>query len=453
MSVDLCRLFVENFLKHSWNSVKTLVEAAAAFKTEGRKPVSLFRFKDNQRTDEVFNGDRFFLRGSVEYSNPQLTVEEAQGVIGTKLLEVAGNYFLNYGLNKPDQNDLMQLCELLKKPSEGRIVGFLLNTDDVEADRYSMNPLRTSIVSSGQSAFPAANVKTNELRIDTQFLEKYEGKLISHAEAELMQRQLAVSNGSYLDFVDSVKFTQLNCLSEIFKMNLCLPALRMPLETLQNEAKDGLLHYLISETHKNYDTVAQVYACMGRSMNKRTTLLTVPHSAKGFGSKRAARGRLHFDDSKFDSVNVKYQDTLLYPNDIDPYDVAVAKCADNFAVPAANLAGYSFGATPSSPQFFLYSMGSPEDAALWHGVGAYASPQLLQSCGRIRGACRQGQLFKDAQEKYGARTDAPLQLNLTPEGMWVHPVHHNIDASIGSVEKPLDLACMGMKIEYLAKFK
>lgn len=47
----------------------------------------------------------------------------------------------------------------------------------------------------------------------------------------------------------------------------------------------------------------------------------------------------------------------------------------------------------------------------------------------------------------------PLQLNLTPEGMWVHPVHRNIDASIGSVEKPLDLACMGMKIEYLAKFK
>lgn len=453
MSVDLCRLFVEEFLKHSWNSVKTLVEAATAFKAEGRKTVSLFRFRDNQRADEVFDGDRFFLRGSVEYSNPQLTVEEAQGVIGTKLLEVAGNYFLNYGLHKPDQNDLTQLCELLKKPSEGRIVGFLLNTDDVEADRYSMNPLRASIVSSGQSAFPAVNVKTDELRVDAQFLEKYEGKLISHAEAELMQQQLGVSNGSYLDFVDSVKFAQLTWLSEIFRMDLCLPALRMPLETLQNETKDGLLHYLISETHKNYDTVAQVYACMGRSMNKRTTLLTVPHSAKGFGSKRAARGRLHFGDSKFDSVNVKYQDTLLYPNDIDPDDVAVAKCADNFAVPAANLAGYSFEETPSSPQFFLYSMGSPEDAALWHGVGAYASPQLLQSCGRVRGACRQGQLFEGVKEKYGARTDAPLQLNLTPEGMWFHPVHHNIDASIGSVEKPLDLTCMGMKIEYLAKFK
>ena len=453
MSVDLCRLFVDDFLKNSWNSVKTLVEVVAAFKAENRNPVSLFKFKETERINQTFDGGHFFLRGSVEYSNPQLTVEEVQGVIGAKMLEVSGNYFLNYGLHEPDQSDFAQLCELLKKPSEGRIVGFLLNTDDVEADRYSMNPLRASIVSSGQSAFPASNVKTDALRVDAQFVKKYNGKLISQTEAELIQRHLGTSNGSYLDFVDSVKFAQLTLLSEVFGMDLCLPALRMPLETLQNESKDGLLHHIISETHKNYDAVAQVYACMGRSMTKRTTLLTVPHSANGFGSKRAARGRLHFDDSKLEDVNVKYQDTLLYPNDIDPDDVAVAKCADNFTVDAEKLAGYSFVETPSSPQFLLYSLGSPEDAALWHGVGAYASPQLLQSCAHVRGACRSGQLLKDAKEKYGARTDVPLQLNLTPEGMWVHPVHRNIDASIGSVEKPLDLACMGMKIEYLAKFK
>ncbi len=453
MPVDLCRLFVDDFLKNSWNAVKTLVESVAAFKAENRKPVSLFTFTETERINRTFDGSHFFLRGSVEYSNPQLTVEEVQGVIGAKMLEVSGNYFLNYGLREPEQTDFAQICELLKKPSDGRIVSFLLNTDDVEPDRYSMNPLRTSIVSSGQSAFPAANVKTDALRIDAQFVEKYDGKLISQKEAELLQRQLDLSKGSYLDFVDSVKFAQLTLISEVFGMDLCLPALRMPLETLKNESADGLTHRLISETHKNYDTVAQVYACMGRSMNKRTTLLTVPHSTKGFGSKRAARGRLHFDDSKLEDVSVKYQDTLLYPNDIDPNDVSVAKCTDNLTVDAEKLAGYSFVETPSSPQFFLYSLGSPEDAALWHGVGAYASPQLLQSCARIRGACRSGQLFKDLKEKYCARTDEPLQLNLTPEGMWGHPVHGNIDASIGSVEKPLDLACMGMKIEHLSIFK
>jgi hypothetical protein len=57
------------------------------------------------------------------------------------------------------------------------------------------------------------------------------------------------------------------------------------------------------------------------------------------------------------------------------------------------------------------------------------------------------------QEKYGLRLEVPLQFNLAPEGMWVHPVHRNIDASIGSVEKPVDLSCMGMKIEYLSAFK
>jgi hypothetical protein len=62
-------------------------------------------------------------------------------------------------------------------------------------------------------------------------------------------------------------------------------------------------------------------------------------------------------------------------------------------------------------------------------------------------------LVRGLAEKYGARVEVPWQFNLAPEGMWVHPVHRNIDASIGSVENPLDLACMGMKIEYLSKFR
>jgi hypothetical protein len=227
----------------------------------------------------------------------------------------------------------------------------------------------------------------------------------------------------------------------------------MPLTTLQNEHVNGLLHHIIGETHQDFDSVRQAYECMGRSMTKRTTLLTIPHSAKGYGSKRAARGRLYFNGSKLESVNVKYKDTLLYPNAMDEKDVSVAKCEDIFNVAVEKLANYNYAETPSSPQFFLYSMGSPEDAALWHGVGAFGAPQLLQSYTSVRSVCRNGQLVRGLKEKYSARVEVPLHLNLAPNGVWVHPVHRNIDASIGCVENLADLAKMGMQIEHLSAFR
>ena len=450
---DFCRILVEDFLRNSWVSVKTLVEAQKEFKPQNRKPVSFFKFRNNQRINETFDGNHFFLRGSVEYTNPQLTVEEVQGIIGTRLLEVCGNYFYEKGLRQPDESDVTAICESLKKPKEGQIVGFLLNTDDVEPDRYSMNPLKTSIVESGQSAFPAANVKTQGLEVDQKFAAKYEGTMICRGEIELIKSLLESSKGSYLDFVDSVKYAQMDHLCEVFGMDLFLPSLRMPLTTLQSETKEGLLHHIISETHQSYDSVRQAYECMGRSMTKRTTLLTIPHSAKGYGSKRAARGRIYFNETKLEGVNVKYKDTLLYPNAMDPEDISVAKCEDNFTVPAEKLSNYDYLETPSSPQFFLYSMGSPEDAALWHGVGAFGAPKLLQSYTRVRSVCRSGQLIANLKEKYDARMDSPLHLNLVPDGVWGHPVQRNIDASVGCVENLGDLARMGMKIEHLANIR
>ena len=453
MPDDFCRILVEDFLRNSWVSIKTLVEAQKEFKPKNRKPVSFFKFKNNQRVNESFYGNHFFLRGSVEYTNPQLTVEEVQGIIGARLLEVCGNYFYEKGLRQPDAGDVSVLCELLKKPKVGQIVGFLLNTDDVEPDRYSMNPLKASIVESGQSAFPAANVKTQGLAVDQKFAAKYEGTMICKGEIELIKSLLDSSKGSYLDFVDSVKYAQMDHLCEVFGMDLFLPSLRMPLTTLQSETKEGLLHHIISETHQGYDSIRQAYECMGRSMTKRTTLLTVPHSPKGYGSKRAARGRIYFNETQLEGVNVKYKDTLLYPNAMDPEDVSVAKCEDNFTVPAEKLSSYTYSETPSSPQFFLYSMGSPEDAALWHGVGAFGSPQLLKSYTRARSMCRSGQLIRNLTEKYDARVEVPLHLNLAPDAVWVHPVHRNIDASVGCVENLGDLAKMGMKIEHLADIR
>lgn len=454
MADDLCLMLVENFLKSSWPCVKAIVEKLAGFKEEKNgKPVSLFRFKNGQRVNSTFEGNHFFLRSSIEYSNPQLTVEEVQGIIGARMLEACGNYFHDYGLHMPDTNGVAQICEALKKPPQGLVMPFLLNTDDIEADRYSMNPLKESILTSGQSAFPAASVKTESLAVDQQFVNKYEGTLISKSEAELVSHHLESAKDSYLDFVDSVKYAQMEKLSEAFGISLSLYALRMPLATLQAEAKTGLLHHIISETHRDFEAVKQAYDCMRRSMRKRTTLLTVPHSKKGYGSKRGARGKIHFNEAKLENVSVKYRTTRLYPNEIDPDDVSIAKAEDSFTIAGEKLADYSFLETPSSPQFFLYSLGSPENAVVWHGIGAFAAPQLLQSYVSARRACRRGQLIRDLKEKYGVKTEVPLQFNLAPATMWVHPVHRNIDAGIDCVENPADLARMGMKIEYLSTFK
>ena len=110
---------------------------------------------------------------------------------------------------------------------------------------------------------------------------KYDGSLISQKEAELITESLQDSNGSYLDLVDSIKYTQLKELSVFFGMDLSLYTLRMPLSTLKTENKDGLLHYIIQESNRDYASIEEAYTCMGRSMKNRTTLLTMPHSKKG----------------------------------------------------------------------------------------------------------------------------------------------------------------------------
>jgi hypothetical protein len=404
-------------------------------------------------SDYTFEGEHFFLRASVEYSNPQVTVEEVQGIIAARMLEVCGNHFYYYGLHEVDSKDIDEICDMLNKPPQGLIVPFLLNTDEAEPDRYSMNPLKESIVNSGQSAFPSASVKTEKLEIDHKFAQKYEGSLISKREVELIDRHLEGYKNSYVDLVDAVKYEQLENLSESFGINLCLYSMRMPLTVLEKETTDGLLHYIIKEIHRDYQSVERAYSCMGRSMKNRTTLLTIPHSEKGYGSKRAARGKIYFEGTKLKSVKVNYRTTPLYPNAIDPNDVSVAKADDSFTVEGDRLVNYNFKETPSSPQFFLYSLGSPENAVIWHGIGAFSAPKLLRSYTAIRLACAKDSLIKDLKEKYGITMKIPLQLNLVPQNMWVHPVHRNIDASIGCVENLKDLANMGMRLEYLSAYE
>jgi len=429
---------------------EAIVKKLATFKENRRLKVPLFYFKNGRRNDVTLDGGQFFLRSSVEYSNPQLTVEEVQGIIAARVLEVCGNYFHQYGLHQANGKDIDEICEMLKKSSQGTIVSFLLNTDDIEADRYSMNPLKESIVNSGQSAFPCGTVKTEKLEIDRKFAQKYEGALICKSEVERIARHLESCNNNYMDMVDAVKYEHLESLSESFGINLCLYSMRMPLTIMEKETTDDLLHYIIRKTHTDYQSIECVYKCMGRSMKNLTTLLTVPHSKKGYGSKRAARGRIYFEGAKLKSAKVDYRTALLYPNAIDPGDVSVARADDSFRVEGDRLVNYDFKQTPSSPQFFLYSLASPENAVLWHGIGAFGASELLKSYTTTRLACARNLLIEGLDEKYGIASEMPLQFNLVPKFMWFHPIHHNIDASIGCVENLRDLANLGMKMERLS---
>lgn len=448
MSQDNCRIIVEDFLKSSWPCVEAIVEELSAFEHREQK-TCLYYFKNGRREDVNFDGSHFFLRASVEYSNPQLTVEEVQGIIAVRLLEVCGNYFHSGGLHTPDARDVDTICALLKKPPEGRIVPFLLNTDEIEADRYSMNPLKESIVTSGQSAFSCAHVKTEALTIDQNFAQKYNGSLICKNEIETIAKHLHSYN-NYVDMVDAVKYEELENLSEPSGINLHVYSMRMPLSILEKETHAGLLHYVIEKAHTDYETFECVYRCMGRSMKKLTTLLTVPHSSKGYSSKRAARGRVYFDETRLKSVKVDYRTVLLYPNAIDPADVSAAKADDSFTLEAEKLTNYDYRQTPSSPQFFLYSLASPENAVLWHGIGAFGASELLKSYTTTRLACAKDLLIGGLNAKYGITTKMPLQFNLVPKFMWFHPVHRNIDASIGCIEDLRFLADLGMKMEHLS---
>jgi len=451
LSSNLGRIILKDFLESSRPCIQAVVEGLRQFRLGKRKEVHLFEVMKDQVKDTIFHGDSFFLRSSVEYSNPQLTLEEVQGIIAARLIEVCGKYFYLHKLLDASREDMAEMCEMLEDPATDRIFPFLLNTDDVEPDRYSVNPLKESIVESGQSAFPSAFVKTDGLAIDEKFLRKYEGSLISRSEVERVEYYLTNCRNSYVNMVDSVKQEHLKMLSESFGIDLSLPIMRMPLEILKKENPNGLLHRIIGETHRDYESIEHVYNCMGRSMKNRTTLLTVPHSKKGFGSKRAARGKIHFDGKRLRSIQVNYQTAPLYPNDIDPKDISIAEAEDQFTVEGDKLINYDFKETPSSPQFVLYSLGSPEDATIWHGIGESGAIQLVKSYTSVHVACVKDAMIKDLA-KYGIAPKIPLQFNLVPEKMWTHPVHRNIDASVGSVRNLEDLARMGMRVECLSTY-
>ena len=141
LSTALGRIIVEDFLKNSKPCIEALVRGLSAFRVPRRK-TRLFYIEKGLKREVVVEGEHVFLRGSSEYSNPQLTVEELQGIIAVRLLEVCGNYFENRDTRAIEKKDVDEICERLVNPPLGKVVSFLLNTDDIEPDRYSMNPLK-----------------------------------------------------------------------------------------------------------------------------------------------------------------------------------------------------------------------------------------------------------------------------------------------------------------------
>lgn len=447
---DQIQMSIQDFLKNSRNSIDALLKELYNFLGDKPGSIAFFTVEGAKRKPIQIDGSHYFLRASTEYANPQLTLEELQGIIASRLLEVCCNYMADRKVTDPSQSDIAEISEMLKKPPNGVVMPFLLNTDDVEPDRYSINPLRASIVESGQSAFPAASVITNSLNVDKNFLAKYEGSLISKGEVDLIEQQIKGGSGKYVDLVDAVKYETLQKVSEALGIYLCIPAFRMPLEVMKNEKPKDPLHKLIEDSHRKYDTIGTIYELMGRNIGKRKTLLlTVPHSPKGFGSKRAAQGSIAFKQEEFEQIKVQYKTTLLYANELDvnETDVSVAKADDSFSVDASKILDYDYSQTPSSPQFALYATLSPEDAAIWHGIGVFGGVELVKSIISVRAAC----LRKDVLEGVSCRGNkAPLQLNLVPGRIWRHPKYGNIDTSVGCIPDLKNLIQTGIWLEPLS---
>lgn len=156
-----------------------------------------------------------------------------------------------------------------------------------------------------------------------------------------------------------------------------------------------------------------------------------------------------FKQDRFDQIKVHYKTTPLYANELDVQeaDVSVAKADDDFSVEVGKIANYDYSQTPSSPQFALYAVLSPEDASIWHGIGVFGGVELIRSIVSIRSACLRKAVLA---ETVCRGNKSPLQLNLIPEAMWRHPKYGNIDASVGCVQNLKNVANGGIHVAPLS---
>ncbi len=420
---------IETFFRDSRPAIDALAARVRSGEFGHPGEVPMFTFRDGHRSEVRVDQRAFLLRTSVEYANPQLTLEELQGIVISRLLEVTGTFVAHHPHLHLDAVDIHEMARTLETPPRGAVVPFLLNVDDIEADRYSINPLRKSIVESGQSAKAVTFVRSEGLHLDPEFLRKYSGSLVSPQDSGTIQARLE-GDGTrrYVGLVDSVKYDQLQDASSALDMDLAIPALRMPLATLSSESTSGPLHRLISATHVSSSALDSVYRLLGRPVTpERTFLPVVPHAIDGTSSKRLAQGRYRPEGPHPDRLEVFYASRKLYPNEVDRRDVSRGEADNHVTVSWDDLARFDYRKTPASPQFALYMLASPENGAIWHGLGVYGGQRIVESYRALHHACAQGEPYAGLPVE--CRPD-PLQLDLVASGMLRHPLYGNIDASI-----------------------
>ena len=100
--MSLGRIILEDFLESSVSCILAIVDRLGGLTKKVKKKVTLVNFRKNGLKNVDLNRENIFLRSSVEYSNPQLTVEEVQGIIAARLMEVCGNYFHYHGIREID---------------------------------------------------------------------------------------------------------------------------------------------------------------------------------------------------------------------------------------------------------------------------------------------------------------------------------------------------------------
>jgi hypothetical protein len=440
---------VASFLKWSRPSVDALVQALGTKASSKDHPVPMSWLRDGRREPYQVPRGAFKLRTSVEYASPQVTLEELQGIVLSRLLEVSATYLSDHPSAEPGEADLRAMADRLAAPPGDRVVPFLMNVDDIEPDRYSVNPLRASIVASGQSGRAVAYVETEGLAVDPAFVGRYRGSLVSDRDVEEIEAELGRGPGTrYVDFVDRVKYGQLARLSAGLGIDLSIPSYRMPLETLAEESTTGPLHRIIGACHTDIATVSSIYHLFGREITRRKTLLpAVPHGPGHLASKRAVRGVLAVEGDRLKEVEVHYMPSPLYPNEIDHADVATVHAEARFQVPAERMAHYDFRETPASPQFAIYMVASPEDGAIWHGVGKYAAMQLIQSYTNLHRAFADGSVFQGIPLPHRPE---PPQWDIVAGKMLAHPKSGNIDASVGCVPELARLLVEATHLRVLA---
>ena len=449
MSAPGAVAILEQFHADSWSAVESLARTLEGPTSSRTGSTELFRFRGGTREAVRASPKSFLLRTSVEYANPQLTLEELQGILLARLLEVSAPFARDHAGQRPGPADLGEMAARLREPPGPDVIPFVLNVDDIEPDRYSVNPMRTSIVATGQSARAVADTQLHGLALDVPFLERYRGRLVTDADATLLQEELgAHPNASYLDLVDRVKYRQLEQTGAGLGLDLSIPALRMPLTTLREESPTGTIHRLVSAAHRDVPTLRRVYALFGREFGRRKTLLpAVPHGPEKVASKRLVRGKVIVTEDRIDRIDVRYGSGPLYPNEIDKGDIAAAAADVEFSVDPARLQEFDFRTTPASPQFAIYMLASPEDGAIWHGVGKYAGIQIVESYTAFHRACHVGEPFFGVPVR--CRPDPP-QWDLVAESMLVHPKWGNIDASVTCVENLAERLPHHLKIRPLA---